>query len=46
MSKKPTEHQIDCTRKENPLINDNQNTKFTERGKNIKSCKGKMPNNL
>lgn len=39
--KKNTEHQIDKTRKENPTIYPNQNTKNTEQREYTESCKSK-----
>jgi hypothetical protein len=41
LHKKPTEHQIDVTRNENPPIHNDQDTKCTEQRKNMKSYKGK-----
>jgi hypothetical protein len=41
MYKKPTEYQIDWTRKENILV-----TKCTEQRKNIKSFKWKRPSKI
>jgi hypothetical protein len=45
MYKKLTEHQTEWARKENLPLYNNQNNKYMEHRKNIKSCKGKRPSN-